>query len=311
MNGLIQRYFSPADPPAAPAPGGPPPAPASPAAPAAPGGPATPDYFIKPDGTYVEKFWEHPAFPAELKDNMQIRTHKTVADTYGNWLGMHKSQGLDKILIPGKEAKAEEWDKLVWGRLGKPKDPTGYTVPDFAATGLDAKYKASDEEQQAFLSAVHKANLTDGQFQILAGEMNRMLKERLATAAQADATAMETAFKPIKTRLGNEYDNVRTGLEAFLRSTARPEAFESLKGLLDQPGAFEWLEKIAPAFAEAQIDLEITATPANVLADYQAEVAKLTRSKAYTEEFNPEHKATVDRVNQLRKILLTVQNAGK
>jgi hypothetical protein len=301
-----RRYRSPGEPGAEP-PTPPPTPPAEPPASPPPTPPAEPDFYVKPDGSYAENFWEHPAFPAELKDNMQIRTHKGLADTLNNFHSLHKSQGFDKIQIPGKDAKPEVWDANVWQRLGTPKEAKGYTVPDFAQTGLDPKYQASEAERQQFLDAAHKARLTDWQFGQLTGEMNRILKDQIAASEQQAAQAREEALKPIRQRLGGRYDETRASLETFVRTVADPAHHDSLLADLDDPRYFSLFEKIAPAFREAQADLAAAATPANVLADYESQVARLIASEAYRSEFHPEHKDTVAKVNEMRKVLFAAR----
>lgn len=323
MNGFMRRYFSPADaggvtPPATPpaSPAAPPavtpaaaPSAAAPAAAPSAAAPVTPAAggYVKPNGTFIDKFWEHADFPAELKDNMQVRTWAGVGDLLQNWHGMHKTYGFDKIAIPGKDARPEVWDANVWHRLGTPKEPKGYTVPDYAASGLDPKYKASDEDQQAFLGAAHQARLTDWQLGTLVKEMQGLAKTKLTAAEAAATQAREQAMAPIKSRLGGKYEETRTSLENFLRSYVKPEGFEEAKALLDRPHLFEFFEQMAPAFAEAEKALELANTPADVLAAGQAEVEKLAVSKAYLDEFDPEHAATVRTVNELRTMLMAAQ----
>lgn len=305
MNG-ITRYFSPADPPASP-PVTPPATP--PGAPSAtpPATPPAASSYINPDGSYVDKFWEHPAFPADLKDNMQIRTHKGLADTLKNFGSLHKMVGYDKVLIPGKDAKPEVWDEAVWHRLGTPKDAKGYTVPDFKETGLADQHRMPDDLTTKLLDVAHAARMTDWQWQQFTKGWNGLVGEHVKAQDVAAAQTREEAMTPIRQRLGPQYEATRTKLETFLRSRGKPEAFEGLKGLLDNPGAFELLEQIVPAFEEAQADLTLANTPPNVLAQAETEVAKLTASKAYLNEYDAEHVATVARVNELRKMLFAAK----
>jgi hypothetical protein len=310
MNGLMgRRYFSPADPPAAPpaTPPGTPPAPTPGTPPAAP--PTPPAFFIKPDGTYTEKFWEHPAFPAELKDNVQIRTHKTVADTLNNWGSLHKSFGFDKIAIPGKDAPPEVWDQNVWHRLGTPKDPKGYEVPDYNATGMDPKYKATDKQVQSFVEGAHKARLTTWQFKQLATHMNEVGKAALAEEQQAQAAAKAQAMQPLQQEWGGSFDANTKAVETFLRSRVPADRIKAVlaTGILEEPAVLKFLFEDAKAFGELQSDLALANTPANVVASAEEEVAKLTASTAYTSEFDPQHAATVKRVNELRNMVFAAQ----
>ncbi len=266
-------------------------------------GASTPDFFIKPDGSYLDNFWEHPSFPAELKDNLQIRTHRGVADTLKNWSSLHKLSGFDKIPVPAATSGDDVWAQVA-DRLGRPRSPAEYKLPDAKAAGLDEKAVAPKEFVDGICQDLYESEITQRQAERLLSRWNKRVADWSHAAAQRAAAAKEEQLKPLKALWGAEYEAKRTQVENFLRARVPAARFEALLGLgvLDEPGFLEAFQKLAAELGEKGPNLTAV-PPANVLAEAETEVEKLKASKAYLDEFHPEHPATVKKVNELRKLI--------
>ncbi len=124
--------------------------------------------------------------------------YKSLGDLVKAHDNFQRQFGADKIALPGKDAKAEEWDP-VWNRLGRPEKAEGYQLkkPDGAAW-------YSDEVAKAFATAAHKAGVTQA-----------------AAAAMHDwyVADMAAAFKAAETAEGERHTKGRAALtEAWGKS---------------------------------------------------------------------------------------------
>jgi hypothetical protein len=267
----------------------------------------TPEFFIKPDGTYVEKFYEHPSFPKEFADNLQLRTHTGIADTLKNWATLEKIRGHHVVPVPAANSDDATWG-LVADRLGRPKTPGEYKLPDPKAAGLEEKALAPKEFIEGVLTDMHESELTQRQAERLLTRWNKRVAAFGAARQQALAAAQAEELKPLRTTWGAEFDTRRTLVESFLRARVPADRFDRVLalGVLDEPGLLAPLHEIAMALGEKPPDLG-TPAPANVLAAAETEVAQLQADKAYNDEYDPRHGQVVKRVNELRAVLFAAK----
>jgi hypothetical protein len=268
--------------------------------------PTTPEFFVKPDGSYVERFWEHPTFPAEQRDNLQLRTHKTLGDTLKNWATLEKIRGNAVVPIPGPNADPAVVDETLWKRLGWPQSPDEYTMPALAAAGLSDKDKAPEPIVKAFLAAAHGARLTDTQLHGFLSGWNKSIAEVLKGQQAQAATAKAVLLEPLKTKLGGQFDAVKALAETFGRTRLSPEGFERLQatGLFDDPAIIELFSDLYRLTKEGEPDLGAD-VPADVAAEAETKLNEMIadrRGPLYHAD-HPQHKAAQAQFNKLQKIV--------
>lgn len=136
-----------------------------------------------------------------------------LAGIVSGYRNAEKAIGGDKIVLPGKDAKPEEWNK-VWEKLGRPANADAYEVkkPDGATWYSDglagvlrkAAFDAGLPARQfgavhdAFVGAVQAAMIerrtaAEGQLKALETEMGPAFKANVQMARSAAAKAMEAA----------------------------------------------------------------------------------------------------------------------
>jgi len=268
--------------------------------------PATaPAFFVKPDGSYIENFWEHPTFPEPLRSNLQIRTHKTLGDTLNNWASLHARDGLEVLRLPGKSADAKEWEPL-WRRLGKPESKDKYELPALAEAGLGEDAKAPEPVLNAFLQAAFDADITSPQLRRFLGGWNKSIAEMSKTQKTEAETARAQLLSPLKTKWGAQFEPNVTAAQGFARSRLSPEAFERLSkaGLLDEPEVLDLFYSMGQAEREGEPDLS-TPPAANAVAEAEQQVRAMqadVKGPLYTED-HPEHKAAREKYDKLVALL--------
>jgi hypothetical protein len=269
------------------------------------------NFYVKEDGTYIPNFWEHPKFPAELKDNLQIRTHKTLADTFQNWGTLEKIRGHHVVPVPAAGSDDTTWGQVA-DRLGRPPSAKEYKVPTPEAMGIKPEQALPGAAVDLLLQDMHACEFTQRQVERWLPKFNQRIVELNAAQDRAAAAAKEEALKPLRAVWGAEFDANRQKVEQFLR--ARVPAAELSRvlalGLLDEPGLLAALHPLAVQLGEKGPDLTNPRPAANVLAEAQTEVKKLKAHPAYTQPFHAEHKIVVDKVNELQKMLFDAQGAA-
>jgi len=77
-----------------------------------------------------------------LKNHPSLQNFKAPGDLAKSWVEAQKLIGRDKIPVPGEKATKEDWD-MVFERLGRPKHPEDYAIPELK---LPEGYPAPNKE---------------------------------------------------------------------------------------------------------------------------------------------------------------------
>jgi hypothetical protein len=224
--------------------------------------------------------------------------------------------GADKIVLPGKDAKPEEWE-AVFNKLGRPEKADGYTFPEIK----DRPYTDQDKALQANFSTVaHKLGLTQAQVAGLAGWQNEMV----VAGVEAAATGRANAEAALRKEKGDGYDAFieqgQAGLRAMLNAAGEKfEQFSQIK-LIDGTYAFDnpVFAKLFATFGAAISESGFEgggggkntgafASPKAAKAELDNLYAKdfLDQKHPYNDKRNPQHKAWVERVMRLNELANT------
>lgn len=225
---------------------------------------------------------------------------KTPAEALDGYANLEKMIGGDKIVLPGKDAKPEDWNPI-WSKLGRPEKPEGYELKK------PENFEAySDDLARGFRAEAHKHGLSAKQAAALhdwwVGQTQGMLQqggEAQQAQAEKDAAALAEA---IKTGWGAEKD---AKLEAAKRA-ARHFGFtnEMLDALEKTAGSFAMLDGFARIGAGLTED-KISGRGGGIqsAADAQAELRRLEGDKdfraAYLDRGHPGHSEAVRRMTEL------------
>ena len=291
------RFLDAGDPPANPPETPPANPPANP-----PGDPPAPPAIVNPDGTYAEGWLTSSLVPEECRQNAQLATHKSLADTLKNWASLEKLRGGHVVPIPPDGADPAAWD-TVYDRLGRPSDPSQYSAIDLKACGLDPKLAAPAEFQAEINKIARDAGLSDRQYVKLFTGYNKLVATTLATVQQTQDADKAAQLQGLGQQWpGAQFAANRALAEAFLTSTVPPADLAAIQalGLLDHPVTLKWVHSLASQRAETEPDLE-TLIPTDLAAAAQTEIAKLEndiKGPLY-DEHHAEHAAAVKRHAEL------------
>lgn len=251
------------------------------------------------DPTTEVKDWREGLDPT-VKNHPSLQNFKTTGDLAKSWVEAQKLIGRDKIPVPDpNKATKEDWD-LVFERLGRPKDATGYNIPEVK---LPEGYPAPDKQFMEDLKAkAFELGLLPAQINNLyswfmdynIAEFNRYGESRIAERGEAEnalrklwGKAFEQNFQ-IAEQAVNKY-----GTEKFIEKLRAT-------GLNNDPDMVKFIADMAKNFSEDKIagkPTGLTLSPDEAL----QEIAKIKgdTKHPYWDKQHPEHEFALNKMKAL------------
>ena len=261
-----------------------------------------------------------------------LADHATLIETKG-WKGkplgealpamlksygeLEKLVGADKVALPGKDAKPEDWDG-VYARLGRPEKIDGYRLP---ARADGTPYSDADKAFQGqLLPVLHKAGLSQRQLDAIVPAWNDM---QVAQTKAFDATAdkvMAATKTALEAEWKGDYDaNMALANRAFKQTFGA--ALDDVIQLRLSDGSYlgsnplfiKGFQALGKSMAEGGLLVTADAgANSGAAADAKTQLAEIYAAAgrdpkhAYVDPTHPEHKAMQDKVMRLTQ---TIANA--
>ncbi len=227
---------------------------------------------------------------------------KNPGEALAGYANLEKMIGQDKVIVPGKDAKPEDWN-AVYAKLGRPEKPDGYEFKK--PENFDAY---SDDYAGAFRAKAHELGLSAKQAASLhdwhVGQTQKMLKGGSeAQKAQAEKAAADLAGE-IKKTWGADRDDKLAAAKRAGRHFGLDEGF--LDALETKAGSFKMLDGLARLGAALKEDTAAGGNGSGAITSPEAARAELTRLEsdkdfraAYLDRGNPGHGEAVRRMTDL------------
>ena len=228
-----------------------------------------------------------------VKEHPSLKNFKNPGDLAKSWVEAQKLIGRDKIPVPGEKATKEDWD-TVFDRLGRPKDKTGYQIPDKKLPDGFPAPKA--EFLENLKQKAHELGLLPGQLNGLyewfmdseTNEFNQYSSERDKQRGEAE--------NALRKRWGKAYEQNYQIAEQAVNKYGTEEFINKLKatGLNNDPDTIEFIANMAKNFSEDKITGKppgLTLSPDEArakIASIQAEAMK-DRNHWMNNKHHPEH----------------------
>lgn len=244
------------------------------------------------------------ALGPDYKDHVGLKSYATLDDFAKSHLEAQRMVGADKVAIPGKDAKPEEWDNY-FKKLGRPDNADGYglKLPDNLPPGVSI----DAEGLKAIAAAAHKLGVPKTQMEGLFNEVMTLQTkqaEELSKEFYLDPAVSEAKMKEV---FGQAFDQRLAEVQQFLAPMF--EKMPWVREYLDKTG----LTNSAPLvvlFAEAAAATRESGQPQNgkpagkvTPNEAQAELDALKMDKnfmdAWQDKQNPGHAAAVKRFAEL------------
>lgn len=133
--------------------------------------------------------------PEEIRSHPSMSNFKSVEDLGKSWVNAQKLIGADKLVLPGKDAKPEEW-ATVFDKLGRPKEAKEYAITEPENMPKELK---DEEQREAFKAEAHKLGLlpdqVQGLYQWFVGQQMKILEDMASEQQESQGAAEATLRK--------------------------------------------------------------------------------------------------------------------
>ena len=230
-----------------------------------------------------------------------------AVDSYRN---LEKILGADKIALPGKDAKPEDWG-AVWNRLGRPEAPDKYVAPKIE--GVEWK----KDQLDGWFKEFHEAGVTQAAAERL---LTKFGKETLtATTAQQESVeqrrteALNTLKGEWRDKFDAQVDLAKRAFNSF--ADDKIKEFVVSNGLGDNPDFIKLMARIGGGMLEDNAQGRgNTGFAAGSPAAAQAEIAALKSDKDFWAKMDNSnavgHKEAKDKWNYLHKMAYPQEKAA-
>lgn len=291
-----------------------------PAAPGGGGGDPAPAGDPAPTGDLAADWKTH--ISEELRADKGLDTVNSLEDLTKGYLSGQRMLG-NSVRIPGKDAAPEDTkafhDKLeviggvvripetddqegwnaLYAKMGRPPtvDEYNYEKPENHPEGMEY----SEELQKGFLEMGHKIGLTKQQ----AHDTLNWYSNMNILGFEDSETKKEEAGRALKVEWGSDYTRRASAARQLIDKYGNEEINELFDstGFGNDPRVLKMLSNIGMATLEdSVIDAGLTSaslTPPEI----NEKIAELRNHPAYMDQFDPQHKSIVDKVQKLYKDL--------
>ena len=239
--------------------------------------------------------------PDDIRNDPSIKDMKDVTSLAKRMIASEKLVGADKVVIPGKDATAEQWSE-VYNKLGRPASADSYNlehVPDMPEGIID------DDKVSGYGGIAHELGLTTKQANgVFQWYQETIMSELTGMDEVQQRTAAETT-QVLQEEFGNAFpEKIRLANSVFRNTRGGEEALQALKdkGLANDASIIKWAVEIGASMGEDRLlgldGARAAKGPATPVAA-QARIAELRNHKAYNNQYDPEHTTVMKEVEQL------------
>lgn len=244
------------------------------------------------------------SLPNELRENPSLARYKGVSDLASAYLSAEKLVGHEKIIVPGKDAKPEDYNALVFDRLGRPKAAEEYALP---TVELPEDFPKPDEATlTSFKTEAHRLGLLPHQ---VAGLYQWQMQQQVGQFGQfreSQTKGYEATQKALRTEWGAAYPE-RVALAQKVLKLASGKDYDALaqSGFGNDPRVIRALANLGAKISEDQLGegtpRGLTQTPSEA----QSEINRVMgdQKNPYFEPNHPEHKAAVEKMQSLFRLV--------
>lgn len=255
--------------------------------------------------------WDAALAP-DLRQLVTTKGWKSPVDALTSYQQLETTLGRDKVALPGKDAKPEDW-AAVWNKLGRPESPDKYDLSAFKAPeGMPW----NADGQKVMVGKMHELGLNQQQVQGMLTAYAGLQGEAWQGAQAGAAKAAETAQVELRKEWGADFDRQmdlanRAVREAFGGDLEAAKQIKLADGtfLLDNPALARAMAKMGATISE---DGDLAGSRGNSgpgvvrnPAQAKAEIERIRAEAAtdpkhpYINRQHPEYKAMQTRMNEL------------
>lgn len=246
----------------------------------------------------------------ELKTLAAHKGWRGPEDALRSYAHLERAFGADKVALPGKDAKPEEWDAL-YTRLGRPAAPEQYDLADVARP---ESMPWNAEGERAMLREMHAAGLSNRQARHLLSKYAEMQGGAWNAATSHGARRVEEAQAALRRDWGAAYDEKSDMANRAFRlafgdglEEARQLRLADGSFLGDHPALVRAFARLGESLTEhpmagAKGGRHLTATPEEARAEIARMHGEPATMRALTDRAHPEYAVMVAKRDRLYRL---------
>lgn len=239
------------------------------------------------------------SLPKELQENASLKKYTSVEALAGAYVNAQKLIGADKIAIPGKHATEDDWKK-VFSQLGVPEKVEEYGLKFKDGSAIDEDFS------KEFKTNAHKLGILPKQAQALADWFSDVNINSIKKAKDGADKAFKDAVGELQKEWGDGFKlNVARANRVIAEHGGDELAkYLSEKGFGADPQFMKLMAKLGGTlYAEDKVIGEDGTMGGKTPKEVQAEIKKLQQDPAYNDKTHPSHKAAVQEMQDLYKLM--------
>jgi hypothetical protein len=256
------------------------------------------------------------SLPEDIRASSTLEKYNDIPSLAKAHLELEKKLGEPKLPMPTATWTEKEYGDL-YGKLGRPDKPEGYTFTEIKDVPAGLQY--SPEQDTWFKNQAHKLGLSTAQAAKLRDEFVGFQAERakgIGEQAVKTQAAQEAELTKLKTEYGPKWDASIDGANRVISEYGGKEVADFLSNspLGNDPRMIRMMVKIANVLQDhsvitgvPRISGAFNASPAAA----QAELAKMEADpearKALTKASHPRHDELVKRRAELQRAMVPVE----
>jgi len=231
--------------------------------------------------------------PDDLKNDPTLSNFKDIESLAKTVVHQQKQMG-NRIPIP----KDEEGFKELYGKLGRPDEPTAYEtkVPDDMADYF------GEPQLNEFKNVAHKIGLNQSQVDALINYQTGAIQNQLENEPAMLATQKEETETALKQDWGLDYNKNMKAAQRALQVYGDQEIMDLMNTSAgNHPAVVKLFARLGAEVTEDMTQNTQNNTLAANKLDAQDEINSVYNNSnhAYFDQKNPEHKVAVERMRQL------------
>jgi hypothetical protein len=195
----------------------------------------------------IPENWKE-ALPEELRGEASLNLVKDIPTLVKNYINAQKHIGMDKVVIPGKNATTEDW-KEAFHKMGNPRDIKEYIVELEKGTEIDSEFF------EQFKGKAHELGVMPRQAKELVQWFAKLNKEVNEKADTESLNGVKAEMSKLKKEWGTAWDanviRARAAMAEYVDKDTQA-AFQKM-GLGQNPAFLKVLSKIGETLSEDAI----------------------------------------------------------
>lgn len=240
----------------------------------------------------------------DARQLVQVKGYRSPNDLAKAYMHAERAIGSEKIAIPGKEAKPEDWAQ-VWNKLGRPPKPDGYDLKKPHDAG-----SYNEELAGWYKQAAHQAGLTGKQATALHDTFVQYIQQHEKIQNQQLEGKRQQLERQLEQEWGPSYDaNLTTARRAAQLFADTPDMLQSLEYAIGGPQMLRLFHRIGKHLGEDSMAGGSGRGQGNLSGSQaRAEIARLQGdgefSKKWLDKSHPEHNYAISRMQDLHRLML-------